>query len=258
MVDTEKQPNTLLAGVMKQAGASNKGLARRVRLLSESDGGEPVRCDHVSVKRWLDGTKPHTRTCQLIAKVLGELLGQVVTLDEIGFADSGEVSSGQGEGQTDELIEHGVEYPEQTDTAVRLLDTLAARDLNDAAIVAGAGWSSEAAPQIITGYLFAEPLTLTISEDFESLRGFALAERIRDTTATFMKMDFQWGGGYVRRMLLQFFRDQVVPELRKMRFTPGSGHRVSRTSGPVERMSSCLLTSAVRTRPSTRSRLLTV
>ncbi|WP_141996447.1 hypothetical protein [Amycolatopsis cihanbeyliensis] len=43
---------------------------------------------------------------------------------------------------------------------------------------------------------------------------------------------------------------------RHLRFTPGSGHRVSRTSRPAERMSSCLLASAVRTRPSTRSRLL--
>jgi hypothetical protein len=41
----------------------------------------------------------------------------------------------------------------------------------------------------------------------------------------------------------------------RVRFTPGSGHRVSRTSGSAERMSSCLLVSAGRTRLSTRSRL---
>jgi len=40
-----------------------------------------------------------------------------------------------------------------------------------------------------------------------------------------------------------------------VRFTPGSGHRVSRTSSSAERMSSCLLVSAGRTRLSTRSRL---
>ncbi|QWF76820.1 alpha/beta hydrolase [Amycolatopsis sp. CA-230715] len=42
-----------------------------------------------------------------------------------------------------------------------------------------------------------------------------------------------------------------------MRFTPGSGHRVSRISRSAERMSSCLLASTGRTRRSTRSRLLT-
>ncbi|MDT7803733.1 MAG: hypothetical protein QOI78_7166, partial [Actinomycetota bacterium] len=76
MVDTGKQPNALLAAVMRQAGATNKGLARRVRERSQRDGGELVSSDHVSVKRWLDGTKPHSRTCQLIAAVLGELLGR--------------------------------------------------------------------------------------------------------------------------------------------------------------------------------------
>lgn len=213
MVDDEKQPNTLLAGVMNEAGATNKGLARRVRLLSEAGGGEPVRCDHVSVKRWLEGTRPQPRTCLLIAHVLGELLGRKINLQEIGYADPGPADDGGS--QADDVVTHGTEYPERTDTAVRLLDTLADRDLADAPSVTGAQWSSQVAPQVITGYMFAEPAPLIVAETFEPVRGMAVAERIRDTTASLMRMDFQWGGGYVRRMLLQFFRDQVVPELRK-------------------------------------------
>ncbi|GAB3914652.1 hypothetical protein GCM10029964_126500 [Kibdelosporangium lantanae] len=60
VVSEVKTPNTRLAALMRQANATNKGLARRVRALSETDGqGEPVRADHVAVKRWLDGTRPH-------------------------------------------------------------------------------------------------------------------------------------------------------------------------------------------------------
>lgn len=71
--------------------------------------------------------------------------------------------------------------------------------------------------------MFAETPPLLVAESFEPVQGMAVAERIRDTTASLMRMDFQWGGGYVRRMLLQFFRDQVVPELRKRR--PDRAHR---------------------------------
>src|SRR5256885_15130452 len=105
---------------MKLAGATNKGLARRVRLLSETDGeGEPVRADHVAVKRWLDGTtrQPHPRTCKLIARALGDMLGRVVTLEEIGYADQPAPA------------DLGLDYPEEVSQSVAALGAIADLEL---------------------------------------------------------------------------------------------------------------------------------
>ncbi len=75
---------------MAEAGVSNKGLAARVRALARRDGGS-ISPDHVSVRRWLDGTVPRGRTSQYLAEVLGTKLGRRVTPDELGLVvpDSG-------------------------------------------------------------------------------------------------------------------------------------------------------------------------
>lgn len=79
-----KAPNHLLAAVMAEADVSNKGLAARVRALARKDG-RPVSSDHVSVRRWLDGSMPRPRTCRYVALALGAKLGRVVPPAELGF-----------------------------------------------------------------------------------------------------------------------------------------------------------------------------
>ena len=83
-LSTEKAPNPLLAAVMAEAGVSNKGLAARVRALAERDG-RPVSSDHVSVRRWLDGSTPRGRTSEYVAAALGAKLGRRVTPADIGL-----------------------------------------------------------------------------------------------------------------------------------------------------------------------------
>ena len=108
---------------MRQAGVSNKGLGRRVRELSESDGGNaPVRADHVQVSRWLAGRHPQPRTCRLIARALAEKLGRRVALEEIGY---GNVATGQ---------DTGLEYPADVTASVTALGQLAHNDLHDPTI----------------------------------------------------------------------------------------------------------------------------
>ncbi len=116
----------------------------------------------------------------------------------------------------EELAERGTVYPKAATTAVELLSTLAEGDLTDHPHVAGARWASNVAPQVITGYMFAGPIAFA-AEPLTAVQGVALAERIRATAASLMEMDFQRGGGHVRRMLLHYFRDEVVPELCKSR-----------------------------------------
>src|SRR5436305_5668138 len=123
MHDGDAQPNHHLAAVMRRAGVSNKGLGRRVRELSETDGGSaPVRADHVQVGRWLAGRHPQPRTCRLIARALAEKLGRRVALEEIGY---GSVATGQ---------DTGLEYPADVGASVITLGQLAHGDLHDATV----------------------------------------------------------------------------------------------------------------------------
>ncbi|MGH3889412.1 MAG: helix-turn-helix domain-containing protein [Pseudonocardiaceae bacterium] len=82
---TKKAPNRLLAAVIAEAGVSNKGLAARVRALAQRDGRR-ISSDHVSVRRWLDGSMPRGRTSQYVALALGAKLGREVTPADLGLA----------------------------------------------------------------------------------------------------------------------------------------------------------------------------
>ncbi|HKS48770.1 MAG TPA: hypothetical protein VJT49_27410 [Amycolatopsis sp.] len=208
MIDTGKQPNTLLAGVMKQAGATNKGLARRVRLLSEQDGGEPVRCDHVSVKRWLDGTtrQPHPRTCQLIARVLGEMLGRTVTLAEIGYAET----AGEDDNDGGDI---GLDYPEEVAQTVATLGAITDLELRtpkkaEPLTVVPQAWSD-----LVVRWLTdsdsdrsrppAEPRRIT----------FVDVEAVREATAMFSSFDYKYGGGRPKMLVASFLDQEVLPNI---------------------------------------------
>ncbi|MGH3794038.1 MAG: helix-turn-helix domain-containing protein [Pseudonocardiaceae bacterium] len=84
---TDKTPNHLLAAVMTEARISNKGLAARVRALAQRDG-HPTSSDHVSVRRWLDGSMPRGRTARYIAAALGAKLGRQVSPGDLGLTDT--------------------------------------------------------------------------------------------------------------------------------------------------------------------------
>jgi hypothetical protein len=96
-VSTKRTPNRLLAAVMAEAGVSNKGLAARVRELAQRDD-RPISSDHVSVRRWLDGSIPRGRTSHYVAVALGAKLGRQVTPADLGLAsDAQEVTTTHGD-----------------------------------------------------------------------------------------------------------------------------------------------------------------
>ncbi|MFI6959624.1 hypothetical protein ACIBJI_39935 [Nocardia sp. NPDC050408] len=111
-------------------------------------------------------------------------------------------------------LERGREYQREVVDAITVIDSLADSDANNDPALATAGTiSSLGASQVVTGYLFAQSPALAVAAASEPVRGIAAAERIRTTVSAMMSMDFQKGGGHVRRMLLTFFRDDVVPQL---------------------------------------------
>jgi hypothetical protein len=112
-VRTQREPNRLLAAVMQQAGVSNKGLATRVRAEALKIGLD-ISPDHVSVRRWLDGMRPHQDTIRCIATALGAKLNRRVTCAEIGFDSVAEAAENG-------LIEDGAQYAPRFEQAIDLL-----------------------------------------------------------------------------------------------------------------------------------------
>jgi len=87
MSEDEARANYQLIAVMARLKMSNKGLARRVRELSEARRpGAGLRTDHVTVLKWLRGAQPRPETASLIAEALSIQAGERITLADIGMA----------------------------------------------------------------------------------------------------------------------------------------------------------------------------
>jgi tetratricopeptide (TPR) repeat protein len=201
----EKMPNARLAAVMAEAGVSNKGLAARVRELATADG-RSMTPDHTSVTRWLKGTIPNDPAPSYIAKALSIKLGRRVNLADIGF----EPSSADAEV---DVIEDGAQYQQDALASVALLEKLTGSDLDDQGAVLHADWNQQASPNAITGYLFGQSLQATFSTVSPSA-GSPLAVAIRSTAAQLMDLDFRFGGGHTRKLLLFYFKSEVAPQLK--------------------------------------------
>ncbi|MCA1836435.1 MAG: hypothetical protein LC721_08955 [Actinobacteria bacterium] len=203
---TQREPNRLLAAVMQQAGVSNKGLATRVRAEALKTGHD-ISPDHVSVRRWLDGMRPHQDTVRCIAAALSAKLNRRVTFAEIGFDSVAEVVKG-------ELIDDGAQYSPCAQQAVNVLATVTSADLTDSPALAASTWISATAPSVISGYLFAEPQRIEYAGSLSDASA-GIAGRIRATTRCLMGLDFQFGGGHTRKMLLAYWNTEIVPALRR-------------------------------------------
>jgi len=191
---------------MQQSGVSNKGLATRVRAEAAKTGHD-ISPDHVSVRRWLDGVRPHDDTIRCIAAALGTKLGRKVTFAEIGF-DS------VVEGVEVDLVDDGAQYVPQSEQAVDLLAALTSADLSDSPALATSAWVSAVAPSVIAGYLFAEPQRAECAGSLAE-SGVDIAGRIRATIRSLMDLDFRFGGGHTRNMLLIYWNTEIVPAVRR-------------------------------------------
>ena len=209
---------------MRQAGVSNKGLGRRVRELSETDGGSaPVRADHVQVSRWLAGRRPQPRTCRLIARALAEKLGRRVTLDEIGY---GGVATGP---------DTGLEYPADVAASATALGQLAHNDLHDAS-VSGLTVVPDAWNTLLVRWLVdsdqgqfsppASPRSVTATE----------VDAIRDATIMFGNYDYKFGGGRPKLLIAKFLEVEILPHLPHVSSTDPMGREYFREVAALIRL----------------------
>jgi hypothetical protein len=199
---TNRQPNRRLAALMEQASVTNKGLAARVR----AESRDTIPCDHTYVRRWLDGSWPSDDTVRCIAAALGAKLGRVVTFEEIGF-DLAEAGSAL------DALHSGTQYPPDATRAVDVLEGLTNADLGDGLAIMKSEWDAGTVPSVITGYLFAEPAWTDPSS--ASRTEVTSAARIRATVRNLTQLDFQYGGGHTRKMLLFYWKSEILPALRQ-------------------------------------------
>lgn len=78
--------NWRLTSAMDESGMSNKGLAKRVEVLSAQEG-RPVRCSHTDIRRWCDGMVPRERyKADLVARIVSAKLGRRVSAEQLGLS----------------------------------------------------------------------------------------------------------------------------------------------------------------------------
>ena len=206
-MDGLREPNRLLAAVMTEAGMSNKGLAARVHA-EAATAGLDISPNHKSVRLWLEGTKPRDKTVTCIVSALSRKLGRSLTAADIGLTDTSTRATDA------DVVNQGVLYPADSSQSVELLDRLTTADLEANSAVMAADWSPDAAPTVITDHLFAAPLWVT-PEASEVVARTDVAARIRTTVRSIADLDFRFGGGHVRQLLLSYWKSEIIPELRK-------------------------------------------
>ena len=113
-----------------------------------------------------------------------------------------------------DIAQDGAGSPTESGQVVALIDELIGADMADRQEVAQAGWLSGTASSVITGYLFSSPTWHHEQAPLTATPNTAAA-RIRSVAQHLMDIDFQFGGGYVRRMLLFYFQSEIVPLLRE-------------------------------------------
>jgi hypothetical protein len=194
--------NLRLIEAMRRAQCSNKGLAARVRQVG-AEHGDALKTDHVTVKRWRDGALPRGRTPEYAAEALSRKAGYPISLEDIGMVGAGR-SSATGT---------GLVYPKDPQEARANLAELVRHDLAGDSIarseVVPAAWLGPVLPWLITR---PEPGP-TSRVGAGRCVGLADVEAVKVTTAAFMRMDFQYGGGHARTALAQYFADEVLPLL---------------------------------------------
>ncbi|MEU9666793.1 sporulation protein [Streptomyces bobili] len=195
-----REPNAQLAAVMDEAQVSNKGLARRMKDAA-AQRGITLGTTHVSVQRWRDGAGIQPQTATIMADVLSDKLGRRVSPGELGFFDHTQPAAPQPIG-----------YPRGVPDVLSLLDDLA-QERADAPGPADLVVSDTDLSSAVLTWMIARPDGIQADRPAHQRVGMRDVRAIRDAAATFMQLDFKYGGGHGHKALRHYFRHEVLPLL---------------------------------------------
>jgi hypothetical protein len=206
-----RQPNERLMSLIREAGCSNAGLARRVNMCA-AERGLDFRYDKTSVARWIRGQQPRGRAPDIIAEALGRKLGRPVTVDEIGMGSSRQLGSSVG-------LHFAQGLDECLEQSTELWRSDVARRENDggAAIAAGLGGAYGSAAHVAPSAL-VEPSRdwLITPADTEVARtsgprvGTSDVEAVIGMTTALVGLDRRWGSGHVRPVVVHYLNSVVA------------------------------------------------
>ncbi|WP_405799144.1 sporulation protein [Streptomyces sp. NBC_01506] len=194
-----KDPNHQLAAVMTEAGASNKGLAKRVREVAQRHG-DRLGTTHVAVQRWLDGGGIQRQTAGYAAEALGDKLRRTITPKDLGFPDTTRVSVG------------AIRYAGSPAETLSILETLTHQRPED-----GPGDEPPLPDSDVhsaaLSWLVSRPDGLPVDSCASRRVGMRDVAAIRTAAGFFMQLDFQFGGGHAHKAFRHYFREDVLPLL---------------------------------------------
>lgn len=202
-----RQPNQRLAALIREAGSSNAGLARRVNMVG-AERGVDLRYDKTSVARWLRGQQPRGIAPSLIAEALGRKLGRPVTVDEIGMADGRNGSSSVG-----------LRFAPTAAATIEVVTELWRSDVNHRDFLLGPSFAIAALVAPSRDWLITQPdddVARDAAQAGEAGRGQHVGasdvEAVREATKMLRGLDHRFGAGHVRSMVVHYL-DGVVADL---------------------------------------------
>lgn len=198
-----RESNHQLAAVMARADISNKGLARRVQDIGVRHGSD-IRCDHVSVKRWLDGMHPRGVTPHFIAEALSRKLGERVSVRDIGmmYAEATPLVGASRRQESSARLADGV--------SVLVSGDLSANPQVIDSDVASDAWNDSMVTWLVN------PVPEPRRPADGGLITAASVEAVQETTAMFAKLDYRFGGGHARSTVVQYIAMEVEPLLKRV------------------------------------------
>lgn len=202
----EKTGNHRLDARMREAGVTNKGLAKRMRDASRADGGDAMSPTHTSVAKYLNGqiAQPSDRSCQVMAKVLSQLLGRPLTLDDIGYARV-----------APESADSTLTYPETIGDSITALTQLTDHELNQADKAAKLLVVPEAWAALLVKAMYGEERSSEPPAEPVQLSQAHIQE-VHDATEMFSTFDHRYGGGQSKPLVAQYIKTGVLPVMPRV------------------------------------------
>jgi len=185
---------------MAEAGATNKGLARRVRDVALRHGAH-VGTTHVAVQRWLDGSGIQAETAAYVAEALSSKLGRRITPTDLGFPTA-----------TVSPMPVGTTYATSLSEALAVLDGLTQlrpENQSPGAELLAEGQLNSA----VLSWMVSRPDGLTTDAPGSGRVGMRDVMAIRTAVEMFTRLDFLYGGGHGHTALRHYFRHEVLPLL---------------------------------------------